>query len=209
MMDFPASTRVDRFVPKEKFYSKTLVSGKLRQQFTDEIEKIRWTNKIAPSTLNVTSKDYAELQVFEITLKQTELSPPVLKHIDTFIPYPILFILKQPHAIKAVISFKEPGVKNENQMRVDSYFETPWQPELSLELRGRSVDEIYRNYLYQIAPQLKNIGIANIKEAIEINKERKKIQKQIDAINRKIANEPSLAKKQELARERHALESNA
>ena len=85
-MDLPASTVVNRLVPKEKFYSKTSVSGKLRQQFTDEIEKIRWANKIAPSTLNITSKEYAELQVFEIVLKQSEISASVLKHIDSFIP---------------------------------------------------------------------------------------------------------------------------
>ena len=206
MIDLPASTAVNRFIPKEKFYSKTILNSKLRQQFTDEIEKIKWINKIAPETLNITSKDYAELQVFEITLKQSDIATAVLKHIDTFIPYPILFILKRPGAEKAIISFKEPGVKNENQMKVDSYYETPWQQELQLEIKGRSVDEIYKNYLFQIAPKLKDTAQTDTKSAIETNKEREKIQKQIDAINKRIASEPSIAKKQELARERHALE---
>lgn len=207
-MDLPASTVVNRLVPKEKFYSKTSVSGKLRQQFTDEIEKIRWTNKIAPSTLNITSKEYAELQVFEIVLKRSAISASVLKHIDTFIPYPILFVLKQLHATKAVISYKEAGIKNENQMKIDSYYETPWQQELNLELKGRSVDEVYKNFLFQIAPKLKETAQTDTKSAIATNKEREKIQKQIEIINKKIASEPSLAKKQELARERHILESN-
>ncbi len=205
-MNLPESTVVNRFVPKEKFYSKTSVGGKLRAAFTDEIDKIKWTNKIAPDTLNITSNNYAELQVFEITLKRSELSPAVLKHIDTFIPYPILFVLKRPNATKAVISFKEAGVKNENQMKVDSYYETPWQQELQFELKGRSVDEIYKNYLFQIAPKLKNTAQTDTKSAVETNKEREKIQKQIDTINKKIASEPSLAKKQELARERYTLE---
>lgn len=205
-MDLPASTVVNRFVPKEKFYTKTSVSGKIKQQFIDEIEKITWANKIAPDTLNITSKDYTELQVFEITLKQSELSTSLLKHIDTFIPYPILFILKRQGAKKAVISFKEPGIKNENQMKVDSYYETPWQQELELPLKGRSVDEIYKYYLFQIAPKLKNIAETDTKIAVEKNKEREKIQKQIDAINKQISTEPSMAKKQELARERHELE---
>lgn len=208
-MDLPASTVVNRLVPKEKFYSKTSVSGKLRQQFTDEIEKIRWANKIAPSTLNITSKEYAELQVFEIVLKQSEISASVLKHIDTFIPYPILFILKQPHATKAVISYKEAGIKNENQMKIDSYYETSWLQELNLELKGRSVDEIYKNFLFQIAPKLKETAQTDTRSAIETNKEREKIQKQIELINKKIASEPSLAKRQDLARQRHGLENSA
>lgn len=206
MIDLPASTAVNRFIPKEKFYSKTILNSKLRQQFTDEIEKIKWINKIAPDTLNITSKDYAELQVFEITLKQSDIAVAVLKHIDTFIPYPILFILKRPGAEKAIISFKEPGVKNENQMKVDSYYETQWQQELQLELKGRSVDEIYKNLLFQIAPKLKETAQNDTKSAVETNKEREKIQNQIDAINKKMVSEPSIAKKQEFARERHKLE---
>lgn len=205
-MNLPASTIVNRIVPKEKFYSKTSVSNKLRQQFINEIENVRWANKIAPDTLNITNNVYTELQVFEITLKQSELSLSVLKHIDTFIPYPILFILKKPNAEKAVISFKEPGIKNENHMKVDSYYETNWQKELSLELKGRSVDEIYKHLLFQIAPKLQAANMPDTRSAVESNKEREKIQKQVDIINKKIASEASLAKKQELARKRHDLE---
>lgn len=205
-MNFPASTVVNRIVPKEKFYTKTSVSNKLRQQFTDEIEKIRWTHKIAPDTLNITSKDYAELQVFEIALKQSELSTSILKHIDTFIPYPILFILKKQGSEKAVISFKESGLKNENQMKVDSYFETGWGQDIDLEIKGRSVDEIYKHFLFQIAPKLQETKHTDTKTAVQSSKQNEKIQKQIDLINKKIASEPSVAKRQELARERHTLE---
>ncbi len=205
-MNFPASTVVNRFIPKEKFYTKTSVSSQLRQRFTDEIEKIRWTNKISPDTLNITSGEYSELQVFEITLKSSEVSNSLLKHIDTFIPYPILYVLKKPNLQKAVISFKEQGIKNENQMKVDTYFETQWIEELELQLKGRSVDEIYKNFLFQIAPQLNELNRNDTKSAVQSNKEKQKIKKQIDLISQKLISEPSIAKKQELARERHRLE---
>ncbi|NCU29481.1 DUF4391 domain-containing protein [Candidatus Saccharibacteria bacterium] len=205
-MELPRSTVVNRFVPKEKFYAKTTITSKLKQLFTDEIEKITWKNKISPDTLNITAGDYAELQVFEIVLKSAEVSTVVLKHIDTFIPYPILFIVKKPGAIKATLSYKESSARSNDVMRVDSYFDTGWRQDLSLELKGRSVDEIYKNYLYQIAPQLQHVAYTNAKVAVEKNKEHQKLQKQIDAINRQIANEPAIAKKQELARERFLIQ---
>lgn len=205
-MDLPRSTVVNRFVPKEKFYTKTTITTKLKQLFTNEIEKITWKNKISPETLNITAGEYAELQVFEIALKSSEVSSAILKHIDTFIPYPILFIIKKPGSIKAAISYKESTAKNNDIMKVDSYFDTGWQQDLSLELKGRSVDEVYKHYLYQIAPQLQHASNTSAKVAVETNKEREKVQRQIDAINRQIANEPSIAKKQELARQRHTLE---
>lgn len=205
-MNLPQSTIVKRIVPKEKFYSKTSVNTKLRQQFTDEVEKIRWANKISPDTLNITAGEYAEIQVFEITLKGAELSTAVLKHIDTFIPYPILFILMKDSALKASISFKESTVKSKHPMKVDAYFDTGWKQSLDLEIKGRSVDEIYRNFLFQIAPNLRETNQKNAKAAVEINKEKQAIKRQIDIVNKKIASEPSIAKKQELARQRHTLE---
>ncbi len=206
MIDLPTSTVVNRFVPKEKFYSKTSMNTKLRQQFTDEIEKITWTHKISSDTLNITSKDNPELQVFEVVLKSTDISSMVLRHIDTHIPYPILFLIKKPGAIKAVLSFKEVSAESHARMKVDSYFDSGWQKDLTLELKGRSVGEIYKNYLYQLAPELRNTKQTNTKESVEINKTKKAIQKQIDKINIQIRNELSLPKKQELARLRYERE---
>ena len=206
MISPPNSTIVNRFVPKEKFYSKTSMSSKLRQQFTDEIEKITWTNKISPITLNITANEYAELQIFEILLKGSEISPGVLKHIDTYIPYPILFIIKKSGVLKAAISFKEAAIRNQSTMKVDSYFNTDWQQNLDLEIKGRSVDEIYKNYLYQIAPELRHTKQANTREAVELNKSKQAVQNQIESLEKQITNELSIAKKQELARQRFELE---
>ena len=207
-MDLPTSTVVNRFVPKEKFYSKTEVSPKVRQLFISEIEKITWSNKIAPSTLNISSGKLLELQVFEVQLKSHDISESVLRHIDKHIPYPILFIIKKDFSVKAAISFKEQNQRVENNMKVDTYFSTNWGTEVNLQLKGSSVDSIYQNYLYQIAPQLKNEKNPTAKQAVESHKVNLKVQKQIDQINKQMKTEPSIAKKQELARQRHQLEED-
>lgn len=205
-MDLPASTVVNRFVPKEKFYSKTEVSNKVKNLFVSEIEKIVWANKIAPSTLNISPGKLLELQVFELTLKSHDISESVLKHIDKHIPYPILFIVKRDSSLKAVISYKEQNLRNEHSMKVDSYFSTNWSTENNLDLKGNSVDSIYRNYLYQIAPELKISDNSSARQAVESYKVNLKVQKQIDQINTQMRSEPSIAKKQVLARQRHSLE---
>lgn len=207
-MDLPASTVVNRFVPKEKFYSKTEVSPKVRQLFISEIEKVTWSNKIAPTTLNISSGKLLELQVFEILLKSHDISESVLRHIDKHIPYPILFIIKRDSSVKAAISFKEQNQRVENNMKVDTYFSTNWSTDIDLQLKGNSVDSIYQNYLYQIAPQLKNDSNPTTKQAVESHKVNLKAQKQIDQINKQMKTEPSIAKKQELARQRHQLEKD-
>jgi len=206
MIKLPTSTIVNRFLSKEKFYSKTVVSSKLRELFTNEIEKIIWTNKISPQTLNITADTYSEMQVFEITLKRQEINQNILKHIDTFIPYPILYIFKRPEATKLGISYKEPLSSKNNVMKVNTYFETDWQKEIDVELKGRSVDEIYKNFLHQIAPNLELKSRSDVKSAIENNQSRQNILNQIDALNRAILQELSIAKQQDLARQRYLLE---
>lgn len=199
MIELPNSTIVNRFLPKEKFYSKTKMSTKLRKQFTDEIEKITWANKISPDTLNVSADENDELQVFEILLKCEEISLSVLRQIDLSIPYPILFILKKLDLRKAAISFKE-------NSKPECYFDTPWQKDLNLELKGRSVSEIYNNYLYQIEPILKNEKYNNIKSAVEAFVAKNLLQSKIDSLHKQLRNELSIAKKQDLAIKRFELE---
>lgn len=207
-MELPASTIVNRFVPKEKFYSKTDISPKVRQLFILEIEKITWSNKIAPTTLNISAGKLLELQVFEVQLKSHDISEYVLRHIDKHIPYPILFIVKRGSSQKAVISFKEQNLRVENNMKVDTYFSSQWSTDLRLELKGNSVDSVYQNYLYQIAPELKNHKNPTAKQAVEHHKVNLKVHKQIDQLNKQMKTEPSIAKKQELARQRHLLEKD-
>lgn len=206
MIDLPKSTIVNRFIPKGKFYSKTKINTKLQQLFTDEIEKIVWTHKISPQTLNISTGDYTELQVFEITLKGPDVNIQILKHIDSNIPYPILFILKKADVNKVVMSFKEPSSSKNNLMKVYTHYATDWSQEVDVKLKGRTVDEIYKNYLHQISPDLELKPEIDIKLTIEKNQLKEKISKQINALNRAILHEISIAKQQMLARERHALE---
>jgi len=202
MLNLPKSTDVRRIVPKERFYEKE--PTKIKEYFVTHIEKIIWANKISPTTLNISSKAYPELQVFEIYLKSVDKKlNDVIRLIDSKIPYPILFLLICKNEIKAILSFKQ--IKEEKIVIIEQ-FETDWQDlkNFKLELKGNSVDTIYENYLYQIEPIL-HFG-DNLDENIDKLKQIKALKAKIEKINRKIKNEPSIAKRQELARKRNSLE---
>lgn len=141
-----------------------------------------------------------------ICFGRSTTSQDILKHIDTFIAYPILFILKRGNAEKAVIAYKEVTTNNQNRTKVDTYFETPWTEYLQLEIKGTTTDTIYNNFLKQISPNLEKQDSTDIKVAVEEDKTRQKIQKQIDTIKRQITNEPQPNKRQNLARQRIELE---
>ena len=210
MVKFPEYTKVDRIVAKENFYGN--IDTATKNLFQSEILRVIWEYKLAPNTINLPAKKWQEIEVFRITLKNSEVSEKLLKAIDSAIPYPILFLIEKGTAKKAVISYKEQSQKDENFAKVDTYFSTEWN-DLKLDnikIDGLDIDAVFSNFVRQIAGNKLIFAESTdtpktIKEDVEKLKEREKIQKQIDVLTRKINAEPSLGKKQELAEERYKL----
>ena len=208
MLEFPASARVNRFIAKENFYKQ--IDSKTKKLFQDYISRITWEYKLSQNTINLPGRAWPEIEIFRITLKDTELPQKVLKVIDSAIPYPILFIIEKGSVMKAAICYKELDKKNENFARVDTYFETGWNDKRleDIKIEGLSIDAVYENFIRQAAgDDLRRSGVdskehaAEIKDEIEKKKEDDKILKQIAALERKKQREPSIGKKQEIAKQ--------
>lgn len=202
--NLPDSALTSVSIPKEKFYKVGAVDYSLRQLFVGEIEKVTLRAVIAPRTMSISGGTYDELDVIEVLLKDRELTKKVLETIDSVIPRPILFSIVRPNGeTKYAISYKEPSYKDAQKSKVIQYYETSWGVP-ALTLVGKSVKGIYVGFLQQIDPTFD--PTKPIAEAVQDTKRQDKIQKQINHINQRIANEPSIAKKQELARQRYKLE---
>ena len=202
MLNLPPSTEVGKTVPKERFYAKE--PSETKDYFTTFIEKINWANKISPATLNISARVCPELQVFEVRLKAFDKKiNKIIRLMDGKIPYPVLFLVCYRNELKAMLSVKQ--VKGDRTIVVEQ-FETDWHESkgFRLKMKGISVDAIYENYLYQIATGLDSGG--SLEENMNRYKQVKAWKAAIDKINRQIKKEPSIVKRQELARERYLLE---
>lgn len=211
MVTFPEYTKVGRIVAKENFYSN--IDPATKNLFQNEIARIIWEYKLAPNTINLPAKKWQEIEVFRITLKNSEIPEKVLRTIDSAIPYPILFLIEKGAIEKVAICYKEQSQKDENSAKVDTYFYTEWNDEKlqDIKIDGLDIDTVFSNFIRQIAgdkltsTKEPRDAPKSIKEDIEVLKEREKIMKQIAILDRRIKAEPSLGKKQELAEKRHNL----
>ncbi len=145
--------------------------------------------------MNISSGDVLEFQVFHIQLKTPDLDNAVLVFIQKSVPYPILFVVSGPRGIRAVAI-----TKNADSKPVT--LATDWKPDLSLELKGSSTDNIYKNYLLQLSSSFAAVG-GDIAKHSEVAK----LQRAIYALSAKIKRETQVNKRQELARERYELET--
>ena len=204
MMNLPKSTEFNRRIPKQKFYENLSVTPDLKRCFVDEIKTIYWKNKIATTTLNVGEGERVnEIEVFEITLNQPSIDLRILKIIDKEIPYHIIFILKYGEEYQAWIGYKEQNLVKSDSFKVNTYYHTEWVniDIIGLNIDGLSMDEIYDNFIRQIAGERlssENEKIqetqTNIKDAVERDNKRVKLKKQISTLSLKIKSEKQFNK---------------
>jgi hypothetical protein len=194
---FPQSTLFDRRIPKQKFYNKLSVTPVLKRSFTGDIEEIVWKNKLSAATMNVADGQMVkEIEIFEIRLKKKVYDKKILIQIDRGIPYHILFVLVYGGEVKLCIGYKEQNGNNQTAFGTPVYYETDWlaEDEVTLALDGLNMDAVYENVVRQIAGGSLAVPAAGQTEKtgtlagdVAREEKRKELQKQIDALEKKIA----------------------
>ena len=193
-LHLPKSTEINKFVAKTNFYKRANITPKIHNFIEQQVDRITWSNKVAPTTMNISSGEVVEFQVFHIQLKTPDLDNVVPIFIQKSVPYPILFVISGARGVRVIAVTKNADSK-------PVIIATDWKPSLSLELKGNSTDSLYKNYLLQLSPSFAAVGGDTDKHS-----EATRIKRGIDALSAKIKRETQINKRQELARERHELE---
>jgi len=218
MLLLPKSTEFNRRIPKQKFYENLSVTLELKRAFVEQISMIYWRNKLAASTLNVgPGENVTELEIFEIKLNQPNLDLKILQLIDKEVPYHILYLLEYNGEYQSWIGYKEPSLAKAGTFKVDSYYHTEWLSldKLPIRLDGLHMDAIYDNFIRQVAGERlrfdgnNELGAkSSIKDAIDRDNMRLKLNKQIDALEGKMKNEKQFNIKVKLNSELKLLKNN-
>ena len=202
MLGLPKSTEFNKRIPKQKFYENLTVTPALKRIFIDQIKVIYWRNKIAATTMNLAAGEtVTEIEVFEVRLAAPQLDVSVLKLIDKEIPYHIIFLLEYEGRYQAWTAYKESAASGNSAFKVGTYYHTDWMPEqeLPLVVDGLNIDVVYENFVRQIAGNiLQTDSTESLKESVERDERRQKLQKQIVALQAKVRKERQLNKQMQL-----------
>ena len=210
MIKFPVSTQVRKNVPKNVFYKHLEVSTAMKRIFVNDVERISWAYKFAPSTLNVIDgKTVHEITVFEVFMKVMECPTEMFVFIDKNIPRHTIFILNNGDRSSIVINYKEAVLGSNSQpYKVTKTYHTEWKKtdDVNLKLDGLSMDTIYESFVRQIAGnQISEIS-GTLKEDIQISQEQETLKKEIAALKKRVADERQPQKKFELHKQLKELE---
>lgn len=205
MLKFPEKTYCNRKLPKKVFYEHLPMTPKLERAFVDGIAGIRLRNVLSPDTMNIAkSEGFAEIGVIEIALKTYPLDEYVLEVVDRVLPFYALYLIEYKGKYQAYIGYKE-----KTAAKVSRYFHSERVDfdALPLSVEGKSVEEIYSNFIVQVSGgALAPETLEDLKQAVENNMEMQKLEEQIAALAKKIRSEKQFNRQIELSNQKRELE---
>jgi len=180
MFGLPESTAFDKRIPKQKIYNHAEVSNKLKRYCIDVVREIIWSNKISAAdrgstgTVALESGDFVrEIEVIEIILSVKKVERDFLERLDKSIPYHTLFVFTCGDESQLWMSYKKINNNSESfSVVLSDYFVSDWESseDISLDIKGLSLDEVYKNWIMKVEPELSSYNVAaDFSRVIEIH----------------------------------------
>jgi hypothetical protein len=124
---FPKNAAYGKVLPKNKIYEHAVPSNRIKKLFIREIEKIVWSYKLSPETVNLPAKgNVQEIQIFTVIPKSRQIDYDILSVIDKSVPSPIIFVLNYENKSRYVAAYKRQNEADKNKLVISRYFETDW-----------------------------------------------------------------------------------
>ncbi|UNW06177.1 DUF4391 domain-containing protein [Acinetobacter variabilis] len=213
---FPQQAKVDRLIPKNKFYEQGKANTKIEQLFVNQVENIRWAYKLASSTIHLQDQeDLKEIQIFRVKSRVEDLDVSILSFIDKLILTPIIFEVVYQDKVKVVATYKRLNQADKTKAVIGQYYASEWledhdRVELPLYLK---LADLYEHFIAQILPIALSKDQENDNESVSIELQLQKsqqlesLQKQLDKLKSKLRNERQFNRKVELNKKVSELES--
>lgn len=199
MIGLPKSTELNKQLPKNAIYAKFQMNTAEKAKIDADISRITIVNEVSSAKVNIA--DGAQVKSFFVllvALKRKDFEDKTIITISKLIPQNMLLIL-------------ECGGEAKLATYHSKLMQTEWKQmdDLSIELKGLTMDAVWENIIIQIGNIKMDQG-NTLDAQIAIDEQRMKIQKEIDRLTLMAKKEKQPKKKFELAQKinklKHELE---
>ncbi len=207
MIQFPPSTLINKPVPKTVFYKHLDMNARLKTRFVEDIDRIMWLAKLAPSTLNVVNgQTVHEITVFLVCLKNNDVPDDVFLTIDRQMPRHVIFILQFDERYCLLLNYKEWIDEGKGTFRIIKSFRTEWTDgdALQLSINASNMDKIYESFAGQISG-FGTYKAADTKRIIDLQQQLVQKQRMVEVLQKKVRTEKQFNRQMQLNTEARAL----
>lgn len=201
MYNLPQSTIVNRVIPKKTFVNQWGANTRMKDHFTNDVVRVEWLAKLAPSTINVADgKEVHEITIFLVPIKDENCPDDIFSFIDGMIPRHTIFILRWGDMTCLHLNYKEwmeSSTNTDKTFRIAKTYRSQWRKdtEISLSIEGLTMDAIYEALVRQVAGERIIIQSESLREDVEKSTQREMLLKEIEILRRKEAKERQPQKK--------------
>ena len=191
MLDIPKKCYVNKFLPKKIFYEKIAISSSVKEEFTNQVDRITWLYKISSDTIGISkTNNVEEIEVFKLDLKEKIIPKNVIKVITKGVPYKILFLLKYNEEYCYLL-------------KIDDIYNLEWNKDINIDFNAINLEVLYENIAKTIID--KKEDNRNFEIIIEEKRKIDDLNKKISNLRSKIKSEKQFDRKLELNNELNKL----
>lgn len=130
-MAIPESCQLDQRVFKKLFYENTALNSADKKAFVEDIEDILWRYTLKPETINIPAfinqeRDYSELAVIQVNLKNDARYQRIAQVIQKAIPYPVLLVFVHQQQLALSVADKVINQVDQEKVRLNTSYQTDW-----------------------------------------------------------------------------------
>ena len=192
MLGLPPSTELNKPLPKTAVFAKFALTAKQREHFDADISRMTLVNVVSPHTVPALAEggEVKSFYVLSVQLRRKDYDTKNLTMLAQLIPQHLLFILQ---------------CNDECQLAVfqERMFVSAWSglcETMPLPLQGLDLDKVWANLVTHIG-DFSLQGENTLKEQIQQNEAKAKLQKLIDVLEKKCRAERQPRRKMELFEE--------
>lgn len=173
MLGLPKSTEMSKQLPKKAVYAKFQMNTAAKDKMDADISRIAIVNEIMPGKINIPAgNEVSSIFVLLVTLKKKEFDEKTIALLSKLIPQNILFVLEYEDKSKLAVYHTK-------------LMQTDWKKteEQYIEIKGLNLDKVWENIVVLIG----NINIEqgkSLDEQIAIDEKRRKIEKEIEKLEK-------------------------
>ena len=189
MLGLPKATETNRQLPKTLVYKQFALTAQQRDRFDADISRMAIVNVVSPDTVPALAagESVKSFYVLAVSLKRKDYNAKNIAMLAKLIPQHLLFAL-QCGEEKQLAVFQE-------KLFTSPWYRTDAIPHLSL--NGLNLDSVWENIVTTVG-NFSIQGENTLKEQIQQDEERAKLQRQIELLERRCRQEKQPRRKMEL-----------
>ena len=190
MLGLPKTTEIRKQISKKAVYTKFQMNTAAKEKFDADISKVILVNEVNPESVNISAGEtVGGLFVMLVVLKRRNFDERIIASLSKMIKQNILFVLEYEGESKLAIYHTK-------------LMQTDWKSsdEQRIELQGLNLDKAWENIVIAV-------GGVNIEEGntldrqIETDEKKRKLEREIDKLEKQARVELQPKKKFELVQE--------